>query len=111
MIAVMVGPSRLPALAVHDASSVCVASGVGYSSSRTGSVAWRLVILLPVMEPLLAARRVLALGMEALSRQLLRLTVADWILRLTWKHCQRHGRTATGLPRRWWSGDAVSSAA
>lgn len=27
MIAVMVGPSRLPALAVHDASSVCVASG------------------------------------------------------------------------------------
>ena len=28
MIAVMVGPSRLPALAVHDASSVCASSCV-----------------------------------------------------------------------------------
>lgn len=56
----------LACLAVHDASSVCVAS-VGYSSSRTGSVAWRLVLLPPAMRPLSAARRVLTLGMEALS--------------------------------------------
>lgn len=28
MIAVMVGPSRLPAIAVHDASSVCASSCV-----------------------------------------------------------------------------------
>lgn len=110
MIAVMVGPSRLPALQYMTPAAYAWRQ-VGYSSSRTGSVAWRLVLLTPVMEPLLAARRVLALGMEALSRQLLRLTVAGWISRLAWKHCQRHGRTATGLPRRWWSGDAVSSAA
>lgn len=69
-------------------------------------------MLLPLaMEPLLAARRVLALGMEALSRQLLRLTVAGWISRLAWKHCQRRGGTATGQYQQWGSVDTVSSAA
>lgn len=61
MIAVMVGPSRLPAIAVHDASSVCASSCVSLElaywlrsveardlaacheatvSSETGSHAW-----------------------------------------------------------------------
>lgn len=65
MIAVMVGPSRLPALQYMTPAAYAWRQ-VGYSSSRTGSVAWRLVILPPVMRPLSAARLDLTLDMEAL---------------------------------------------
>lgn len=83
----------LACLAVHDAAAYAWRQ-VGYSSSRTGSVAWRLVLLPPVMRPLSAARLDLTLDMEALpaARRDRHWSVpAEWGVR---GHCQQRSVTA-----------------
>lgn len=99
MIAVMVGPSRLPALAVHDASSVCVASGgvleLAYwlRSVEARDLAACHGSTQPSASPTHGSRLDLTLGMEALpeARQDRHWTATAMVV---WGRCQQRSVTA-----------------